>query len=81
VAREKYESDSRPGLRERYATVRRLTEALAAPLSPEDQCVQPMLDASPTKWPLAHTAWFFDALILTRFQEGYQPFDRRFFVV
>jgi ergothioneine biosynthesis protein EgtB len=73
-----YESYAWHALADRYAKVRALTETLAAPLSPEDQCVQPMPDASPTKWHLGHTAWFFEALILERFHTGYRPIDRRY---
>jgi ergothioneine biosynthesis protein EgtB len=47
-----------------YRRVRQRTVALCAPLSPEDQLVQPMADASPTKWHLAHTTWFFEELVL-----------------
>jgi ergothioneine biosynthesis protein EgtB len=69
----------RAALLERFAAVRAQTSALAAPLSAEDQCVQPMPDASPTKWHLAHTSWFFEAVILREHCPGYRPFDERFF--
>ncbi|MFV8753337.1 ergothioneine biosynthesis protein EgtB [Nannocystaceae bacterium ST9] len=47
-----------------YRRVRALSEALASPLAPEDQCIQSMPDASPTKWHLAHTSWFFETFVL-----------------
>lgn len=70
-------SASRRGLRERFAAVRALTEELARPLSPEDQCVQSMPDASPAKWHLAHTTWFFERMILVN-TPGYRAFDQRY---
>lgn len=62
----------------RYRMVRGLTERLASPLAPEDQCVQSMPDASPTKWHLAHTSWFFEAVILLDHKAGYGAYDERF---
>jgi ergothioneine biosynthesis protein EgtB len=61
-----------------YCDVRSLTEALAAPLSPEDQTVQSMPDASPTKWHLAHTSWFFETFLLGQ-QEPFDPAYRYLF--
>jgi ergothioneine biosynthesis protein EgtB len=49
---------------DRYQQIRRSTEALAEPLSVEDQMLQSMPDASPVKWHLAHTTWFFDTFVL-----------------
>jgi ergothioneine biosynthesis protein EgtB len=69
----------RAELGERVARLRSHTLALAAPLSAEDQCVQSMPDASPTKWHLAHTSWFFEAVVLGRHAADYRPFDARFF--
>ena len=65
-------------LRDRFRDVRATTLALAAPLSAEDQCIQSMPDASPTKWHLAHTTWFFETVLLQPHAAGYQPFDVRF---
>lgn len=65
-------------LRLRYREVRAHSLALAAPLSAEDQCIQSMPDASPTKWHLAHTTWFFETVLLQMHASGYQPFDTRF---
>jgi ergothioneine biosynthesis protein EgtB len=54
----------RDGLIARYEAVRARTEALAAPLSPEDQLLQSMPECSPTKWHRAHTTWFFETFVL-----------------
>src|SRR5512146_2861440 len=61
----------------RFRDVRALSMAIAAPLSAEDQAVQSMPDASPVKWHLAHTTWFFERMILAR-EPGYEPFDARY---
>ncbi|HEX4491697.1 MAG TPA: ergothioneine biosynthesis protein EgtB [Acidimicrobiia bacterium] len=58
-----------------YRRVRALTEALACPLSPEDQTVQSMPDVSPTKWHRAHTTWFFETFVLTPHVAGYESPD------
>src|SRR5512146_2158976 len=63
---------------QRLIATRRLSSELALPLSDEDQVVQANDDASPTKWHLAHTTWFFEAFVLKAFLEGYRIFDERF---
>src|SRR5271166_5044022 len=68
----------RHDLLERIRQTRALSLAIAAPLTAEDQTVQAHDDASPTKWHLAHTTWFFEELILKRFLPGYRVFDERF---
>ena len=66
---------TRSDLRARYADVRAFTEALAAPLSAEDQTVQTMPDVSPTKWHRAHTTWFFETFVLAPHEPGYEVVD------
>ncbi|QDT64577.1 ergothioneine biosynthesis protein EgtB [Calycomorphotria hydatis] len=65
-------------LAERYQAVRSWTEELAAPLSPEDCMAQSMPDASPVKWHLAHTTWFFETFLLRPYLPKYQSFHPQF---
>src|SRR6202789_3043866 len=62
----------------RYKAVRHATKHLCAPLSPEDMMVQSCPEASPVKWHLAHTSWFFETFVLREFAAGYQPFHPEF---
>ena len=65
-------------LLDRFRTVRAATMAFCSPLSPEDMMVQSCAEASPIKWHLAHTSWFFETFVLSEFVAGYQPFDPDF---
>jgi ergothioneine biosynthesis protein EgtB len=65
----------------RFMAVREATRALAAPLSAEDCAIQSMPDASPTKWHLAHTTWFFETFILARHDPRRAPFHPAFRVL
>ena len=66
------------GLVDRFSHVRKITESLVDGLSAEDCMVQSMADASPVKWHLAHTSWFFETFVLTPQQQGYRPLDPRY---
>jgi ergothioneine biosynthesis protein EgtB len=59
---------------EAFLDVRNETERRAAPLTPEDQLIQSMPDASPAKWHRAHTTWFFEQFLLGEHRRGYTPF-------
>lgn len=72
------DTTDRTPLRERFCQVRDETEALAAPLSAEDQTIQSMPDASPTKWHRAHTTWFFETFLLKPLLPGYEQFHPDF---
>jgi ergothioneine biosynthesis protein EgtB len=68
-------------LAEAFASVRAHSVALAAPLSDEDCMAQSMPDASPVKWHLAHTTWFFETFVLERFEPDFAPFHPAFRVL
>ena len=63
---------------DRFRSVRQRTLALCKPLTPEDMMVQSCTEASPAKWHLAHTAWFFESFILNEFLPGYRLFNENF---
>jgi ergothioneine biosynthesis protein EgtB len=70
--------DPRGSWLQRFREVRAETERRAGFLSPEDQVVQSMADASPTKWHRAHVTWFFEQFLLKAHAKSYRPFDERF---
>ncbi len=65
-------------LRDKFRLVRQRSVSLCAPLTPEDMMVQSCPEASPAKWHLAHTAWFFESFVLREFLPGYKLFDPDF---
>ena len=69
---------SQATLAERFTVTRGLSEALVEPLSEADATIQSMEDASPAKWHLAHTTWFWETFLLRDHRPGYQLFDDRY---
>lgn len=71
---ETHAANEPPSLLRRYVEVRSFSETICEPLSLEDYVVQTMPEASPAKWHLGHTTWFFETFVLARALEGYEPF-------
>jgi len=71
-------TEHRQELIEAFCFVREHTEQIAAPFSPEDQQLQSMPEASPVKWHLAHSSWFFETFILAEFAPRFEWFDEHF---
>src|ERR1700761_3812640 len=69
---------SAPGLLTAFTATRSQSLALCTPLTPEDLMVQSCPEASPAKWHLAHTTWFFETFVLSEFLAGYKPFHPDF---
>jgi len=65
-------------LAQRFTEIRNTSMRITEGLSAEDQMLQSMPDASPSKWHLAHTTWFFETFILQPSSKGYKPYDPRF---
>jgi len=72
---------SPPVTAERFRAVRSATERLVEHLSPEDCALQSMPDASPLKWHLGHTTWFFETMVLERSEPGFRPMRPEFRVL
>jgi ergothioneine biosynthesis protein EgtB len=70
---------TRADLLESFSRVRQCSEDICKPLATEDYVVQPAEDVSPPKWHLAHTTWFFEQVVLDRFEANYRPFHSQYF--
>src|SRR3954466_1153794 len=77
AARAQQVADAYP-LDSAYRRTRDLSVAIAAPLSDADATIQPHADASPAKWHLAHTTWFFETFVLRDHVAGHRPYDERY---
>lgn len=73
-----HQSPVRENLTDYFARVRNQSAALCEPLEIEDFGIQSMPDASPAKWHLAHTSWFFETMLLKPFLADYAPFNDAF---
>jgi len=71
-------ADAESALGQAFCSVRQQTEKLCEPLTPEDMMVQSCPEASPAKWHLAHTTWFFETFLLSQFLPDYRPFHPDF---
>src|SRR5260221_11108474 len=76
--RDQYGISADETLLDQYLRLRQHTQALVARLNHEDMAVQSMPDASPVKWHLAHTTWFFETFLLSANLPGYRQFDPSF---
>jgi len=72
------EEPSSAALENLYRSVRGQTQVLCEPLETDDYMLQSMPEASPAKWHLAHTTWFFETFVLADYARHYRPFDPRF---
>jgi ergothioneine biosynthesis protein EgtB len=72
------EDDVACSVRQRFQHVRNSTLKFTEPLTPEDMMVQSCADASPVKWHLAHTSWFFETFVLSTYESGYRTFHPDF---
>lgn len=72
------QQSEKPLLTDQFLAVRKYTESLCEPLEIEDYIPQPIVDVSPARWNIAHTTWFFEEMILSKFVKGYERFDPDF---